>query len=222
MNRSVLILCAAFTAALVVPADRSAFAQSANPAQLTTPGAKVGAGAGGGGRPAQSKREEAPPALPGSRAEPTAVAPASRVPTDMPPTEALFAAVNRGDLATAKDAIGRGADLNGTNVLGLTPLELAVDLGRNEISFLLLSLRGGAGYSTTSGPAGSAKDAAPKPMTRAERQAAQRAERAERTARARPAAAEPAPAVPQTARLFTGNGGTPAPQAGFLGFDSGR
>ena len=69
---------------------------------------------------------------------------------DMPPTEALFDAINRGDLAAAKDAINRGADINGRNVLGLTPLDLSVDLGRNNISFVLLSLRGEAGYTTSS------------------------------------------------------------------------
>jgi hypothetical protein len=59
----------------------------------------------------------------------------------MEPTEALFDAINRGDIATARDAISRGADLHGHNVLGMTPLELSVDLGRNDISFMLLSMR---------------------------------------------------------------------------------
>ena len=61
----------------------------------------------------------------------------------MEPTEALFDAINRGDIGTARDAISRGADLHGHNVLGMTPLELSVDLGRNDISFMLLSMRGG-------------------------------------------------------------------------------
>jgi ankyrin repeat protein len=60
----------------------------------------------------------------------------------MPPTDALFDAINRGDIAAARDALNRGADLNGVNVLGMTPMELSVDLGRNDISFLLLSMRG--------------------------------------------------------------------------------
>src|SRR3954453_5864091 len=78
------------------------------------------------------KIEPTPDAVPGSRAEPAAVAPADRTAGDMPPTEALFDAINRGDLGAAKDAINRGADINGRNVLGLTPLELSVDLGRNN------------------------------------------------------------------------------------------
>ncbi len=45
----------------------------------------------------------------------------------------------------ARDAISRGADLNGHNILGMIPMELSVDLGRNDISFLLLSMRSGDG-----------------------------------------------------------------------------
>src|ERR1700757_1385559 len=66
----------------------------------------------------------------------------SRPPSDMEPTDALFDAINRGDIGAARDAISRGADLRGHNVLGMTPMELSVDLGRNDISFLLLSMRG--------------------------------------------------------------------------------
>ncbi len=86
------------------------------------------------------KPVEAPPSLPGTKA-PTAAAQPTMSPADMTPTEALFDAINRGDIAGARDAINRGADLHGLNVLGLTPLELSVDLGRNDISFLLLSMR---------------------------------------------------------------------------------
>lgn len=173
---------------------------------------------GGTPKPASGiPRQPAPPALPGSRGEPDAVTPAERAAADMPPTEALFDAINRGDLATARDSLNRGADLNATNVLGLSPLDLAIDLGRNEISFLLLSLRGGGGYSAARVPA-----AAPAPvartLTRAERAEAARAERASRQVSARAAT----PTAPQTARLFAGNGGAPSPQAGFLGFDGGR
>ncbi len=186
-----------------------------------------GSGAGGihptpGTTPkATAKREEPPPAVPGSRAEPTAVAPAERNAADLPPNEALFDAINRGDLATAKDAINHGADLNSINVLGLTPLELAVDLGRNEISFLLLTLRGGNGYTTSSGPV---------PATPQGRAAAARAERdtariAARDSRAEREAVAARPGTGpslQAPRLFAGQGGTPVPQAGFLGFDATR
>ena len=187
-----------------------------------------GSGGAGGIHPtpgtspkAAAKREEPPPAVPGSRAEPTAVAPAERNAADLPPNEALFDAINRGDLATAKDAINHGADLNSTNVLGLTPLELAVDLGRNEISFLLLTLRGGNGYTTSSGPV---------PTTPQGRAAAAHAERdpariAARETRAEREAVAARPGTGpslQAPRLFAGQGGTPVPQAGFLGFDAAR
>ena len=181
------------------------------------------------GVPRGPKREPAPPALPGARAEPTAIAPAERSAADLPPTEALFDAINRGDLPTARDAINHGADLNGTNVLGLTPLELAVDLGRNEISFLLLSLRGANGFNTTRGPAPETPQARAA-AARAEREAARanarngaREARAEREAvAARPAATASSGTAPQAPRLFVGQGGTPVPQAGFLGFNAGR
>ena len=81
-----------------------------------------------------------PPALPGAASTGTP-APVNRAPVDMQPNDALFDAINRGDIATARDAISRGADLQGQNILGMTPLELSIDLGRNDISFLLLSMR---------------------------------------------------------------------------------
>ncbi len=206
-------------ALLAAPEARAQGSGGGNPASLKTPA--FGNGPRSKTETDRERTGTAPPALPGARAEPTAVAPPTKVVTDMPPTEALFDAINRGDLQTARDSVSRGADLNGTNVLGLTPIELAVDLGRNQISFYLLSLRGGAAGSTTSGPPGPAK-----PPTRAERLAADRAAaqaaRAERSSRSRSAVAEAAAPVPQTARLFVGGGGTPVPQAGFLGFDSGR
>lgn len=150
--------------------------------------------------------EAPPPSLPGSRAEATAVAPASRPALDMPPTEALFDAINRGDLAAAKDAINRGANVNGRNVLGLTPIDLAVDLGRNEITFVLLSLRGSDG-ANHAGPPVTAASASPAAAPRT-------------VAMRRPARPAPVtqPVAPQAPQLFAGNGGTPDPQAGFLGF----
>ncbi len=161
----------------------------------------------------------APAAVPGARARADSVAPAGPGAADLPPTEALFDAINRGDIVTARDAITRGADLDGTNLLGLTPLELSVDLARNDISFLLLSLRGASGSAsaTRGGPA----DTPPAPLTPAQRRqaiAAARAEAASARADAAPRrqAPQPGPA------LFAGNGGTPVPSAGFLGFDPHR
>ena len=148
-----------------------------------------------------------PPALPGAQTDNERVTPADKQATDVPPTEALFDAINRGDISSARDAIARGADLNGHNMLGMTPMELSVDLGRNNISFLLLSLRG-----ADTRPANAA--AVPRP---AAKQPVQHAGR-------RPVAPvrEAAEPTPRTPKMFAGDGGAPIPSAGFLGFDAGR
>jgi ankyrin repeat protein len=149
-----------------------------------------------------------PPALPGSGPG-KATAPLTRVPTDMEPNDALFDSINRGDIATARDAISRGADLHARNILGMTPLELSIDLGRNDISFMLLSMRAGDDTRPAQAQrAAAAKDNAKQPVRQAKK--------------ASPRPVTPAPAAQQTARLFSGDGGTPNPNAGFLGFDSGR
>jgi len=146
-----------------------------------------------------------PPALPGARSS-AKPAPAQQLPTDMEPTEALFDAINRGDIGAARDAISRGADLNGRNVLGMSPMELSVDLGRNDIAFLLLSMRAGdRGRAPASAPA--AAKPPEKPTT------------GKATRVSAPAHSAPAQ---QTPRLFANDGGTPVPSAGFLGFDSAR
>lgn len=160
-----------------------------------------------------------PPALPGLAAR--------RAPEPIPgdpnanlaPTAALFDAINRGDLAAARDAVARGARLEERNVLGLTPIDAAVDQGRNDILFYLLSTRG------------TARGATPPPeaaLTPAQRAARDRAAQAEAAAAARalaqagrgPVARGPAPAT--RPRLFANDGGAPRPEAGFLGFDAGR
>src|SRR5690349_7353342 len=82
----------------------------------------------GGKAPAAAPRVAPPPALPGAKPTGTA-APSDRPALDMEPNEALFDAINRGDIGAARDAISRGADLGARNVLGMTPMELSVDLG---------------------------------------------------------------------------------------------
>lgn len=69
---------------------------------------------------------------------------------DLEPTAALYEAVTIGSLSAAKEAVNRGADLNGHNVLGQTALDMAIDLNRNDIIFFLLSMRGveDAGYAS--------------------------------------------------------------------------
>jgi hypothetical protein len=138
----------------------------------------------------------------------------------MSPTEALFDAINRGDKAGAQEAVNRGASLDAVNVLGLTPLDLSVDLGRNDITFLLLSLRGEDSIARR-GLAGATSASAP--ITRRDLPAPAAAA-SKRTRIAVASGDDDDSQLPagQTPRLFSGNGGTPIPSAGFLGFDNAR
>ena len=222
------ILIAALLAAPCFAAP--AMAQPSNPASLQDPAAAAAAKSKNSGRQ-QPAQPAAPSALPGARAEPNQVAPATKNAMDMPPNDALFDAINRGDMATAKDAVNRGADLGARNVLGLTPIELAVDLGRNQLSFYLLSLRGASAGVSSSRPDAkplspaeqrAADKAAQRDAQREAQKAAQKTAQAERSAQRRNAVADAQPAAPQTARLFVGGGGAANPQAGFLGFDANR
>lgn len=186
-------------AAICVSVAVPAFAQSN---QLSHKGFQPVVGMARGKGP-----EAAPPSgLPGAAPNQN-VAPATRAPTDMQPTDALFDAINRGDITVARDAINRGADMSGHNLLGMTPLELSVDLGRNDITFLLLSLRGsddGDGAPPANSPAAPLHKAPPSKLTPvADRPATQRA---------------PRPATLAEANTPAAGGGTPDPRAGFLGF----
>jgi hypothetical protein len=153
----------------------------------------------------------APDAVPGAKPREPA-APATRAATDMQPTDALFDAINRGDIAAARDSLNRGADLNGVNVLGMTPMELSVDLGRNDISFLLLSMRG---EDSGRGSRAVGRDVAA-PARRADQAAKPAAPVKSTPAGKRTVAAKPVAAP----KLFANDGGRPLPNAGFLGFDS--
>lgn len=152
----------------------------------------------------------APAGLPGTRSAGAPIAP-DRPPSTLGPNEALFDAINRGDLAAARDAVSRGADLAAKNELGMSPTELAIDLGRNDITFLLLAQRGADrnvfGNQALPGPkaaTGHGKPAKVAPVAAAPKPRA--------TAPMREAAATPA------APAYGNAPGTPAPQDGFLGF----
>lgn len=183
-------------------------------------------------RPDQSSTPRAPgpaPALPGLAAR-RAPAPIAAEPgQSLSPNAALFDAISRGDLAAARDAVARGANLEARNQLGLTPIDAAVDQGRNEIAFYLLSARDPSRVSSAPEP-GSGGLAAP-PATPAARSPAARGlaareapapSPAARSAAATVAAASASAGTPATARLWAGDGGTPRPEIGFLGFDAGR
>ena len=118
------------------------------PVQAAHAQLSVGGGHGGGGddnpEAAEARANAAanapPPALPG--AVPTDPdEPNSHAALDMDPNAALFDAIDRGDLTAAKDALSRGASLHASNVLGQSPIDMSIDLSRNDITFLLLSMR---------------------------------------------------------------------------------
>ncbi len=74
--------------------------------------------------PAEDKPVPPPPAIPGAEPDAdAAIIPADRLAAEMSPNDALFDAINRGDLAAAKDALNRGAQLEAKNVLGQTPID---------------------------------------------------------------------------------------------------
>ena len=183
-------------------------AAGAGPAQAQVPSAAISPGATGfqpmvkPDSTADKTAAPIPSALPGAKPG-LGAAPVDKSVADLPPNEALFDAINRGDIGEARDAINRGADIRAENVLGMTPLELAVDLSRNDITFMLLSLRGATGGALS---AKAAAAAAPAPV------AAKPLKVVAKRAAPKPAA----PAVRQYA--ISTDPGTPDPQAGFLGF----
>jgi len=154
-----------------------------------------------------------PDALPGSKANKDRVTPSDKSVAEMSPNDALFDAINRGDIADARDAINRGADLDTRNILGLTPIDLSVDLGRNDITMLLLSLRDTTPTARTGKPSAKVAAADSKPAKPAPAASAHTSPH-QRVAAAKPAASEP----PVRRQLVSANPGTPAPQVGFLGF----
>lgn len=170
-----------------------------------------------------------PPALPGLAVR-RAPAPIPGDPSEaLSPNAALFDAISRGDLAAVRDAVARGANLEARNVLGLTPLDAAVDQGRHEIAFFLLSARG----TTSNGrgampPPGGAPDAplatppGPSPTAAAPARPRGTGGATPAAAGSAGAAATAAAAAPTGPRLWAGDGGSPVPEAGFLGFDAGR
>jgi hypothetical protein len=191
-------------AALCVLAPLPALAQSrptgagrGSPAVNTPPAAK------------ELGKEAPPSALPGAEPATEGVIPTDKAAADLPPTEALFDSIHRGDVASARDALNRGAELDGRNVLGQSPLDLSIDLNRNDITFLLLSMRGpGASDREPHGVEAATAPAAPA-RGRRPREAAGRAGRGGRPA-------ESGDALRPV--LFANDGGAAKPAVGFLGF----
>lgn len=157
---------------------------------------------------ADARAAAPPPAIPGAVTD-EATATSGHASLDMEPTAALFDAINRGDITSAKEALGRGADLNGKNVLGQSPLDMAIDLNRNDITFLLLSMR-----NTIDGPpvaSVATAEAAPVKVVASK-------EKHGRKGRDTAVAAREPGRSQTKARQYASDGGTPQPQIGFLGF----
>jgi len=139
MRRFALIAATLYLALAVVPA----FAETEQEKQ-----AAAQADAEERAKRAEQEKEAAakapPPAIPGAVSAGEA-APATKNAAEMSPNEALFDSINRGDSAGARDAMNRGAQLEAKNVLGQTPIDAAIEANRNDITFMLLSLRNSLG-----------------------------------------------------------------------------
>jgi hypothetical protein len=152
----------------------------------------------------QSNGDQAlPPAVPGAGDQNLAAVPSVAKPQTGDPTAQLFDAINSNNYNSAQDAISRGADLNGANALGETPIDLSVSLNRNSITFMLLAARNDSGDDPdSSGPGPAASGAGYSSGG---------------------SAAKTSPTVPvrliETPRVAPANNpGTPNASAGFLGF----
>jgi hypothetical protein len=145
VTRAATWLVAGLIVACAWPAHK-AQAQAALPSPSSIgPVVKGGSGIG----PAQPSA----PGLPG--ASPGRVFNKGIINSDLlSPNNELFDAIDRGDTSAARDAIARGAELNATNAVGQTPIDESVALGRNDITFLLVTLlhAGGSDITDAQGP----------------------------------------------------------------------
>lgn len=145
-----ILLATAFLSAfaLYVPAAHAALGD-----QSMDPAANTGSDQSSSDDSSDSKKAEAPPSpTPGEKAEQAPVVAAAPDVASMSPTAALFDAITRNDTAAARDAIARGADLNAENVLGEKPIDASIDLGRDDITFMLLAERPLASAASSNAP----------------------------------------------------------------------
>ncbi len=147
------------------------------------------------------------------------------------PNDELFDAIDRGDMNAARDAVARGADLSATDAVGQTPIDESVSLGRNNITFLLVTLlhANGSQITDAQGPMAmpppntlglSSKDqkisAAPVSFFSPAAPAVRRHTKNRYASTQSGAEMPPAPAV--GAPSGADSSGTPIPSAGFVGF----
>ncbi len=168
---------------------------------------------------AAAKAAAPPPAIPGAVSD-EATATSGHVSADMEPTAALFDAINRGDVTSAKEALSRGADLKGKNVLGQSPLDMAIDLNRSDITFVLLSMRNSENGPPVASIAGDEGDAASPAARRHSRNKADtRLASADRgTGRGPDRGNGRTGSRSVTLQRVAADNGTPNPTVGFLGF----
>jgi hypothetical protein len=176
------------------------------------------------------------PGLPGA-SRPTSVSRGTISGDMMSPNAALFDAIDRGDLAAARDAVGRGADLGATNAVGQSPIDESVSLGRNDITFLLVTLLHAEGSQITDaqGPMNAPPPTTLGLSTRDEHIAAEpvgffspaptnsTATQARKSRRYRPLPmAAKSTVTPSSASVsppvYGDTSGAPVPASGFLGF----
>ncbi len=173
--------------------------------QMPSPGAP---GIGPAMQPHAEQQAAPPPALPGA-AGADQISPNNIAIDNQDPTKVLFSAINHGDYAEARAAVSRGANLRAKNTLDETPIQLSVELGRNDITFMLLSvLHENQGVS------------AGNPIALANRSAG--ADHSPSVTKSRLAAATHAtPHFTITAASPRNPTGVAAPSKGFLGFGNG-
>jgi hypothetical protein len=159
--------------------------------------------------------------------------------TLLSPNDALFDAIDRGDIVAARDAVARGADLGATNAVGQSPIDESVDLGRNEITFLLVTLLHAGGSQITDAQGGpmaappantlglSSKDqhtaAAPVAFFGSPEGTTKSTRRTYRSGTSEVSATTPLRNKPPqhvSAPAYADNSGAPVPSAGFVGFGS--
>lgn len=166
--------------------------------------------------PAGAQQAPSGPGAPSAETTPRTAAPRGgapqqrRTPRSTQPTDQLFEAINEGEMEDVRAAVAAGADIGARNLLGLTPVDLAIDLGRNDVALYLLSL--GRVRDRPLGAAPEPAEPRRRPTPQPQPQAAPRA----------PAPAVSGQGIVTVAPLFRGDGGTPNPDVGFLGFDAGR
>jgi hypothetical protein len=144
-NRAPIRIAAVLTLAASFTVFQAAHAQMTG-AGAGSPMGMAGPMGSAGLHSPQEPQQIVPPALPGaSGAGNISAGPVTT--TDEDPTKLLFSAINHGDYTQARAAVSRGANLNARNALDETPIELAVELNRNNITFMLLSVRAEEGSS---------------------------------------------------------------------------